>query len=183
MLFNAATLFALIAAVSAQVDPAVASLQLYQALPSSLQAIAIASPAAAATIISAEFVTGIPTWFTVLPTDVQTYFLTKGADAVPTTASAVIPTGLRNSTAAAIPTGLSNSTATGSGRLSNSTITSTRAGASSSLAAASSSLSSALASASSSARSATSSGGASLPTQVVGAGLMGALGLVGMLAL
>jgi len=158
------TLFALAAAVAAvpqekrSVNPASASLALLQALPSSLQAVALTNSAAAASEISAEFATGTPTWFTVLPTDVQTYFLTAAGSAAPMT------------------TGFSNTTVTG--KFHNSTTSSAAATSS-----AEASSTEAAASASGTASSSSSSGGAAMPTQMISAGLAGALGFIGMLAL
>ena len=57
---------------------AAASLAVYLALPSSLQAIALTNGPAAVSKISNEFKTGTSTWFTKLPTDVQSYFISEG---------------------------------------------------------------------------------------------------------
>jgi hypothetical protein len=140
-----------------------ASAALIGALPSSILAVAITNPSAAATIISSEFATGTPTWFTKLPSDVQTYFLTAQGAAVPTAA----------------PTGNNGTLSTATGKFSNST---TAAATSSGL---TTKLTSAAAStaATTSAKSSSSTGGAALPTGIVGAGIAGAIGLMGMLAL
>jgi len=176
MKFTAATVLAIATAVFAlpnekrSVDPASASLALYGVLPTSLQAVALTNPAAAASEISSEFSTGTPTWFTKLPTDVQTYFITAAASAVPTTSAAITGTGGT----------LFSSNSTATGKFLNSTITSTAAATSSGAATSGGAASSA---ASGSAASSSSSGGASTPTQIIGAGLAGAMGLIGMLAL
>jgi len=168
MKFSATILALAGAAAAASVDPASASLALFSVLPSSLQAIAITNPAEAATIISSEFKTGTPSWFTSLPTAVQSYFVTAGGSAPATT-------GLANSTIVSIA---KNSTVTPG---SNSTITYATATLSAAGTAAAST--SALSTISGKAGSSSSTGGASMPTQVVGAGIAGALGLIGMLAL
>jgi hypothetical protein len=145
-----------------------ASLALFGVLPSSLQAVALTNPAEAATEISSEFATGTPTWFTKLPTDVQSYFITAAGSAVPTTLAI---TGTGGS--------LYSSNSTTTGKFLNSTITSTAAATSSGAATSGASGTAASTGASSS----SSTGGASLPTQVIGAGIAGALGVFGMLAL
>lgn len=53
-----------------------ASVALMSALPSSLSALAQTNPVAAASLINLQFFTGTPTWFTKLPSDIQTFFLT-----------------------------------------------------------------------------------------------------------
>jgi len=175
MQFTAATILAIATAVFAlpnekrSVDPASASLAVFSVLPSSLQAVALTNPAAAASEIHSEFLTGTPTWFSNLPTDVQTYLITsKDSSAVPTTAALAGTGGSLFS---------SNSSATG--KFLNSTAAASTAAATTSGAA----LSSAGSSASGHAGSSSSTGGASMPTQVIGAGIAGALGIFGMLAL
>jgi len=173
MKFTAATVLALATAVLARpnqvaerdVDPASVTAALITALPSSLLAVAITNPAEASTEIAAEFATGTPTWFSKLPTDVQTYLLTVGGAAV--TPSPIGSGGLFSS----------NTTAT-TGKFLNTT-SSTAAGSTTDGSAATSAASSSKGPASSS----SSTGGASMPTQVVGAGIAGILGIVGMLAL
>jgi len=173
MKFTAATVLAIATAVFAvpnekrSVDPASASLALFGVLPSSLQAVALTNPAAAASEISSEFETGTPTWFTKLPTDVQTYFITAAGSAVPTTTAF---TGTGGS--------LYSSNSTSTGKFLNSTITSTGSTTSDSATTSGSGTA-----ASTTASSSSSTGGASLPTQVIGAGIAGALGVLGMLAL
>jgi hypothetical protein len=131
---------------------------------------ALTNPGAVSSEIASEFSQGItPTWFTALPTPIQTYLLGQGATGN--------STGILNST---VPhnTTLSRTTATltHGGKTTHITgvvhttgghNTKTQAAASSSSAGASSS----------------SSGGASMPTNIIGAGLAGAVGLVGLLAL
>jgi len=165
-----ATLIALAAAVMAvpnekrSVDPLSASLAVYSVLPSSLQAEALTNPAAAASEISAEFASSAtPTWFSKLSPDVQSYFLAQGA---------------ATTTAGPIATGVSGGNTTSIGPYSNTTIT-TSSGAATTAAA-----TTLLAAGTTTGTSTSSStGGASMPTQVVGAGLAGAIGLIGMLVL
>jgi len=165
---KAVAIFALAGAVMAapaleerDINPLSASLAILGVLPSSLRSLALVNATAAGEEISSEFLTGTPTWFTQLPTDVQSYFITAGAagDAVPT----------------AVPSG-SNSTATGI--FSNSTMTTSGSGSSTITAAATTA-----AAASSAAASSSSSGGAALPTQAIAGGFAGLVGLAGMLAL
>jgi hypothetical protein len=145
---------------------------LLTALPSSLLAEALTNSKAVSLELASEFSEGItPTWFTALPTPVQSYLLQQGASSN--------ATGLVNST---IPhnTTLARTTATLTHNHHTTRITGVvhtgghttkpQAAASSSSAAASSSSSS-------------STGGASMPTNIIGAGLAGAVGLVGLLAL
>jgi len=166
-----ATLLALAGAVvaSPSVNPTSASLALYSALPSSLQAIALTNPAAAATIISSEFASSAtPSWFSKLPADVQTYFITAASSAVPTTAP--LGTGI----------GGKNGTALSTGKFTNSTTSSAAATSSGSTLLVSSVAS---ATGTTTAKASSSSGGAAMPTQAMGAGLAGVVGLIGMLAL
>ena len=67
------------------VSPAEATILLLSALPSSIQEIAETNLAGASTIIAEEFLTGTPTWFTALPTAVQSYFLSQEAQTGATT--------------------------------------------------------------------------------------------------
>ncbi|QDS76564.1 hypothetical protein FKW77_006865 [Venturia effusa] len=90
--------------VERSVDPESASLALFAALPTSLAAIAITNPAAAATIIQGEFATGTPTWFTNLPTDVQTYYLTAAGAAILTSNGIGISSTAKASTRSSIAT-------------------------------------------------------------------------------
>ncbi|KAF2667745.1 hypothetical protein BT63DRAFT_457047 [Microthyrium microscopicum] len=144
------------------VDPAQATASLFAALPSSLQALALTNQPSAAAVISSELSGGsAPAWFSSLPAEVQTYFITQGAAA---TAGA----------SAAASVGASASSA----------IASITKGASSAIASATSGAAkSATASGSGSAASSSSSGSGAAPTGVIGAGIAGAIGLVGMLAL
>jgi hypothetical protein len=59
-------------------------------MPSSLQAIDLTNPVAAASEINRELQTGTPSWFSDLPSDIQTYFITA-AVAGPTPASSTSP--------------------------------------------------------------------------------------------
>jgi hypothetical protein len=123
--------------------------------------------------LASEFSAGeTPTWFTALPTPIQTYLLGQGG--------ASNATGLLNSTAIVHHNGTASTTktkpvvVTTHGRTTHLTgvahttakNTNTQAAASSSAGASSS-----------------SSGGASMPTAIIGAGLAGAVGFVGLLAL
>ena len=49
-------------------------------LPPSLLSVMLSNPTSAAAEIASEFDTGTPTWFTALPTDVQSYYKTLGAE-------------------------------------------------------------------------------------------------------
>ena len=139
------------------------------ALPSSLVAEALTNSQAVASEIASEFSAGsTPAWFTSLPTAIQSYLLG------PVASQAANATGLLNSTAVAnssSATVVKTKTNThGQTTLVTGSNTQTAAGASSSAA-------------SSSGASSSSSGGASMPTNIIGAGLAGAVGLVGLLAL
>jgi hypothetical protein len=137
---------------------------LLTALPSSLLAIAITNSDEAASIIASSFAAGeTPAWFSALPTDVQSYLLYS--EVTPTA------TPLGNSTSATFSPSL-NTTVISS--VHSASLTATTTGAGSAAGSASGSASSAHAS---------STGGASYPSAVVGAGVAGALGLLGMLAL
>ncbi|KAF2233580.1 hypothetical protein EV356DRAFT_567840 [Viridothelium virens] len=174
---------------------------LQTALPPSLISLATNDPAAASSVIASEFAGGqTPSWFTALPTDIQTYLvpaatpasvasaaatsgagsissalgsLTSAASSLISSANSSISAAASNLTATA-----ANITATATGRNSSSLITST----SSTLGSTASSGGSTGAS-SAAAGSSSSSAGAALPTAVIGGGLAGALGLIGMLAL
>jgi len=164
---------------------------LQTALPSTLIQEALTNSAAVSSQIASEFSAGqTPTWFTALPSDIQTYL-------VP------VPTGVANGTGAvtaspnatALSSIIHNATAISAGQSSilasihsqNSSVisraslgTSTVAGATSTGASGSSASGS---SGSSSGSSSSSSAGASVPTAIVGMGLAGVVGFVGVLAL
>ncbi|OCK74643.1 hypothetical protein K432DRAFT_386698 [Lepidopterella palustris CBS 459.81] len=149
------------------------------ALPSSLLAVAATNPAALGSIISSEFAAGqTPAWYSALPPDVKSYLPILASEelgsttmlASPTGPVSVQPTSVGNATSMAISASIgsvNNSTVVSSVHPATLTTTGGAAGASSTKAAASSS----------------SSGGASYPTAVVGAGIAGAIGFLGMLAL
>jgi hypothetical protein len=190
MLFSAATLLTIATAAFAlpnekrSVDPYVpikqinsccsiltpnrasASLALFGVLPASLQAVAVTNPAAAASEISSEFATGTPTWFTALPTDVQTYFLTQAGSAVPTSTGSLIPATVgatlkANGTSVLGP--YSNSTAIKTSAAETSAGATSAAGTSAGATAASSS----------------STGGAAMPT-MIGGGIAAAIGMLAL---
>ncbi|KAF1981088.1 hypothetical protein K402DRAFT_425677 [Aulographum hederae CBS 113979] len=142
---------------------------LLTAIPSSLLDVAATNPVEFSSIIASEFAEATPpAWFTSLPTDIQTLLL-----ATPTAASSGMPGSSVNSTLP-MPTGSTNSTTGGNGTVSNSTITSSTR-----------TMPTLPSDASTSAEqtSTTSTGGAALPSAVIGAGIAGAIGFVGMLAL
>jgi hypothetical protein len=64
-----------------------ATISLVAALPASLQALAVSNPTSAAAVISSEIVAGPPAWFTSLPAEVQTYFITQGEASATASAS------------------------------------------------------------------------------------------------
>jgi len=159
----AAAIVALVGVVSATgiekraVDPAAATASLLAALPTSLQQLALTNlPAASSAIASAVAnPTGPPSWFVGLPAEVQTYFITAAGGTV----------------AAASSTGGASA---GSSALSS---------ISSAIASGSSAAASSSNSAGSAAGSASYTAGAAFPTAALGSGLIGAAGVVVMLAL
>jgi hypothetical protein len=140
------------------------------ALPSSLIAIGFTNAPEVGSIIESEFSAGqTPAWYSALPSDVKSYLpilLSEEEAAASTTLS--VP-----SVQASISASISSS-------LNTTTISSVH---SASLKATTTAAGSVTGSASSAGASSTSSGGASYPSAVVGAGVAGALGLLGMLAL
>ena len=179
--------------VTAAIANRSASVSIYQvlqtALPSSLVAEAMTNPAAASSEIAAEFSTATPTWFTALPTDIQTYLVPLATGG--SVAGANI-TGAANMTAIAT-SAIGNSTAVSAGQSSilaslasqNSSVvagatTGTSSGAGSS---ASATGASATRSASGSAGASSSSAAGAIPTAVAGMGLAGVVGIVGLFAL
>lgn len=141
------------------------------ALPASLLAIGIANPDELASLIASSLSAGqTPAWYSALPPDVKSY--------LPTLLS-------EEASAATVSTPLSN-TASISGIISPSLNTTTISSVhSASLKATTTAAGSTAGSAAATASSAhaSSTGGASYPSAVVGAGVAGALGLLGMLAL
>ncbi|KAK3672529.1 hypothetical protein LTR78_007579 [Recurvomyces mirabilis] len=173
--------------VSSSADIVLIYQVLQTALPSSLIAEAMTNPAAASSEIAAEFSTATPTWFTALPTDIQTYLVPLA-----TGGSLANVTGAANMTAIA-SSAIGNSTAVSAGQSSilaslsaqNSSVvagattgTSSGAGSTGSVTGASASRS-----ASGSAGASSSSAAGAVPTAIVGMGLAGAVGIVGLFAL
>ncbi|KAK3060420.1 hypothetical protein LTS18_008579 [Coniosporium uncinatum] len=219
MQFGAVTLLALstvaLAAVEKRqatgLDEASVRGVLITALPPSLLAVAATNPAAVSSEIAAEFsASGAPSWFTALPTDVQSYLLGAPAVGATPTASNGIPTNSANMT---MPTGAGvingtiggiaggngttgvNGTTGANGATDGSTTSAAGLSTVASVPGRSSSAASTRTGASSSAGSPSgsagaagssspaSTGGAALPTAVIGAGIAGVVGFVGMLAL
>lgn len=146
---------------------------LVTALPSSLISEYETNSAAVASEISSAFEAGnTPSWFTALPTAVQTYLVpvaeTGNVTAIQSSVSGA-PTVIVNSTA--------NSTLATTRR--TPTVTRTTSGSDSESTGSNDDDSSSTSDSSSE----TSSGGASVPTAIMGMGLAGAAGLVGLLAL
>ncbi|EME89760.1 uncharacterized protein MYCFIDRAFT_210177 [Pseudocercospora fijiensis CIRAD86] len=138
---------------------------LQTALPSSLIQEALTNSAGVSSELASEFAAGqTPSWFTALPSDVQTYLVPAIVDATAVTSASGAPHPSANSTSG-------NTT---------SIILTTRVTSSSS---SSSSETGASATGSSSDSSSSSSEAGAMPTAVLGAGLAGAVGIVGLLAL
>ncbi|RMZ10505.1 hypothetical protein D0862_03233 [Hortaea werneckii] len=182
---------------------------LQTALPSSLVAEALTNSAAVSSEIASQFSAGeTPTWFTALPSDMQTYLVPLATNsAAASSALANITAAAPNATLVAPTTGMANMTAVSSGMASsvgsNSTaVTSVSRGTLGSSSATSGSGSSSTSgsdsdsdsgaggagsssgsSGSSDSSSSSSSAGASMPTAIMGAGIMGAAGIVGLFAL
>jgi hypothetical protein len=140
------------------------------ALPPSLLAIAVTNAAEVGSIIESEFSAGqTPAWYSALPSDVKSYLpILYSEEAAAATSVAPI-----TSVQASISGGISSS-------LNTTTISSVH---SASLKATTTAAGSVAGSAASAGASSTSTAGASYPSAVVGAGVAGALGLLGMLAL
>ncbi|RMY18239.1 hypothetical protein D0867_05462 [Hortaea werneckii] len=198
---------------ASQTQELVSVLQVLQtALPSSLVAEALTNSAAVSSEIASQFSAGeTPTWFTALPSDVQTYLVPLATNsAAASSALANITAAAPNATLIAPTTGMANMTAVSSGMASsvgsNSTaVTSVSRGTLGSSSATSGSGSSSTSGSDSdsdsgsgaggagsssgssgssdSSSSSSSSAGASMPTAVMGAGIMGAAGIVGLFAL
>ncbi|KAK3720399.1 hypothetical protein LTR37_003811 [Vermiconidia calcicola] len=189
MQFKLIALSAFMAAASAQVEDA-SSLNpltvlsvLQTALPSSLYSQALISPTAVASQVASQFAAGnTPSWYTALPTPIQSYLQASasvnGTGAVTNgTAGVIHTTGSNSSTLTTTSTrrtgALTTERTTRGGN--DETTTRTRAGGAGSDASSSAAAGSASAS--------ESTGGASLPTAIVGAGVAGVFGVVGLLAL
>ncbi|KAF2813319.1 uncharacterized protein BDZ99DRAFT_517590 [Mytilinidion resinicola] len=188
-------------ASSVVVNPTEASVLsvLLTALPSSLLQIAITNQAEVGSIIASSFSAGeTPGWYSALPNDVKSYLPILYAEQTPTSTSTSTPTPSSSSIASSTPapsssssvlTVISTAVGTVSATISPSgngtvistvhspTLSATSAGSESSIASASASASA------SAAASSTQTGGASYPTAVMGAGIAGALGFLGMLAM
>ncbi|KAF2162352.1 hypothetical protein M409DRAFT_27356 [Zasmidium cellare ATCC 36951] len=160
------------ASASQSVEDLVSVISVLQtALPSSLIQEALTNSAAVSSEIASEFSAGsTPAWFTALPSDVQTYLVPVAS--FPNATGSVISAGPTNSanstgnsttlsrTSTRGPTTItSTATNSGSGSGSNNGASATQGESSS------------------------STGGASMPTNIMGLGLAGAVGLVGVLAL
>ncbi|KAI9656791.1 MAG: hypothetical protein M1821_003430 [Bathelium mastoideum] len=183
-------------ATSAGVNTASIYQVLQTALPPSIISLALTNSAAASSAIASEFAGGqTPSWFSALPSDVQTYLVpvaTTAAASITSAESSIIASASSfissaNSSLSAVASNLTasaaNSTATSAAGNSSSSLTTTSSsGASSTLGGSTGSLGSGGAS-STGAGSSTSSAGAALPTAIIGGGLAGALGLLGVLAL
>jgi hypothetical protein len=138
------------------------------ALPPSLLAIGVTNAPEVGSIIASAFSAGqTPAWYSALPSDVKSYLPILYSEEAPTTPLSV------PSVQASISAGISSF-------LNTTTISSVH---SASLKATTTAAGSVAGSASGAQASSTSSGGASYPSAVVGAGVAGALGLLGMLAL
>lgn len=141
---------------------------LQTALPSSLVQEFLTNSAEASSAIASEFAAGsIPSWFTGLPSDVQTYLFPSGAvataDATAITSGPSMPSAYSTESAYGTSTGSSQITSTSDSDSSSKTSASRTSSTASS--------------------SETYSAGASMPTAVMGVGLAGAVGFVGLLAL
>ena len=143
---------------------------LLTALPPSLLAIAVTNTAAVASIIESAFSAGqTPAWFSALPTDVQNYLLYSEVTPTATPVGNSISS-VQASIGATLSPSLNTTTVSYVHSASLKATTTTAGGVAGS------------ASGTSGAH-ASSTGGASYPSAVVGAGVAGALGLLGMLAL
>ncbi|KXT10856.1 hypothetical protein AC579_1954 [Pseudocercospora musae] len=129
---------------------------LQTALPSSLIQEALTNSAGVSSELASEFAAGqTPSWFTALPSDVQTYLVPAGAiataNATAITSASGAPYPSANSTSRSSTTGSSSETGASGTGSSNESSSSSEAGA--------------------------------MPTAILGAGLAGAVGIVGLLAL
>ncbi|KAK4508463.1 hypothetical protein PRZ48_002202 [Zasmidium cellare] len=160
------------ASASQSVEDLVSVISVLQtALPSSLIQEALTNSAAVSSKIASEFSAGeTPAWFTALPSDVQTYLVPAGT--FPNATGSVVSAGATNSANSTGNTTTFSRTSTRAPTTITSTATSSETSGSGSNDAASASDASS-----------SSTGGASMPTNIVGLGLAGAVGLVGVLAL
>ncbi|KAK1823703.1 hypothetical protein LTR12_001889 [Friedmanniomyces endolithicus] len=173
---------------------------LQTALPSSLVAEALTNPSAASSDIAAEFATATPSWFTALPTDIQTYLVplaTNGAslsaavgNATAAANATMSSTMLANGTAPSAgvagmnsmnSSGVAGATAAMSSSASLTSIASSMSG--SSIAVSSTAAAAAGASSTGSSGASSTSKAGAVPTAVVGMGLAGMVGIVGLFAL
>ncbi|KAI7365795.1 hypothetical protein KC336_g21373, partial [Hortaea werneckii] len=107
---------------ASQTQELVSVLQVLQtALPSSLVAEALTNSAAVSSEIASQFSAGeTPTWFTALPSDVQTYLIPLATNsAAASSALANITAAAPNATLVAPTTGMANMTAVSSGMASS----------------------------------------------------------------
>ncbi|KAK0825322.1 hypothetical protein LTR03_017490 [Friedmanniomyces endolithicus] len=158
------------AAGSASVDQISIYSVLQTALPSSLVAEALTNPSAASSDIAAEFATATPSWFTALPTNIQTYLVPLATNGASLSAAVGNATAAANSTMSS--TMLANGTAPSAGVAGMNSMNSSGGSA-----AAASSTGSGSSGASSSSKA------GAVPTAVVGMGLAGMVGMVGLFAL
>ncbi|KAF2496190.1 hypothetical protein BU16DRAFT_581588 [Lophium mytilinum] len=185
-------------ASSITIDPTEASVLsvLLTALPSSLLQIAITNQNEVGSIIASSFSAGeTPGWYSALPNDVKSYLPILYAEQTPTPSSSSVASASSTpapSSSSSVLTVISTVVGTVSATISPSgngtvvstvhspTLSATTAGSESSIASASGASG---ASGATAAASSTQTGGASYPTAVMGAGIAGALGFLGMLAM
>lgn len=160
------------------------------ALPLSLLSIAITNPNAVASIISSEFAAGeTPAWYSSLPANIKSYltadaataFLTSSTPA-PSTSSSFSASAYATSTPATTPAPTVVSSGTAIASL-GSVVSSLNSTFHSATLSTSTKATLAASTGASAAATAASTGAASLPTAVIGAGLAGALSMLGMLVL
>lgn len=156
------------------------------ALPPSLVAIGVTNPAEVGSIVASSFSAGnTPAWYSGLPSDVKNYLTVLYAAVTPSSTPSSTPA---PSSSASVVTIVSTSVAIVSNTANTATIS--PSGNSTVISTVHSATLSpttlktgAAASTGTQAASSTSTGGASLPTAVMGAGIAGAIGFLGMLAL
>ncbi|OQO12323.1 hypothetical protein B0A48_02965 [Cryoendolithus antarcticus] len=185
MQFSLLALSALAATISAQQSsPDLVSIisVLQTGLPSSILQEALTNSAGLSSEIASEFRVATPTWFTALPTDIQTYLVSAAnspsafANATAGIASTLNGTAIMNSTSVAAAQ--SSISSANSAQISSEVASASAAGTTSGGAG-----SGAASATSASASSSSSAAGASMPTALYGMSLVGAMGLVGVLAL
>ncbi|KAK4543675.1 hypothetical protein LTR36_005320 [Oleoguttula mirabilis] len=194
----AASVFAESQAASSSEDLVSLLSVLQTALPSSVIAEALTNSAAVSSQIASEFAAGqTPTWFTALPSDIQTYLVPVATNSAALSSAVANITAAANATIIATATGIAGNASAVSGAQSgilasasaaNSSVISraslgTSTAGSSATSTGSGSSSTSGSSGSSSGSSSSSSAGASMPTAIIGAGLAGVLGVVGLFAL